>query len=591
MADIEAGKLQRVVEACYRKQQTHRDNRNRIVEKIAGSRYDTRKAKRLTPFNFLALAVSTFARSLYSRNPSVMINTAFQELRPLAHKLELSLSHMLRLIEFKEQMDMTVFNALTGMGIMKTGLMAVQSLPQDGVIQAYGQPYSLAVDFDDFVYDASAKTWNELTFCGDRQRVPLAWAKQNPAFNPEVADRLSPINHNRLNKDGSERIENLSRGQEMTFDDEMEDYTELWDIWLPKQGLLVTIPSEGGSSDKPLSVVRWDGPRHGPYHILGYNKIPNNIQPVAPAMHWEDIHDTLNSLLRKLNSQAAREKNFTIIRRGADRDGEKIARAVDGDIISADDPKNCVEMTLGGPNQPTLAYFHQLKDMGSWLAGNLDTLGGLSPQANTLGQEQLLAASSSKQVQEMQERTVGFTRRVITDLGYWLLRDTNMRFDLTLNIGSQQIPTTFTPQDRLQANYNDFNFEIDPFSMQDDNPASKIGQLKDFMGSFGPLMPVLQQQGKTINLAGLIQMWARYNHFVEIDKLITYANPQEQQQAQGEDQPLQEKQQPIADWPKKPREEIRRTVPGSTRQSKDALMAGAMSGSLQPKEQAALGRK
>ena len=67
--------------------------------------------------------------------------------------------------------------------------------------------------------------------------------------------------------------------------------------------------------------------------------------------------------------------------------------ANDGEVILVNDANSLKEMRFGGPDQANLAFAIHAKATHSEIAGNLQTLGGLSPQADTLGQEQLLNQS------------------------------------------------------------------------------------------------------------------------------------------------------------------------------------------------------
>ena len=78
---------------------------------------------------------------------------------------------------------------------------------------------------------------------------------------------------------------------------------------------------------------------------------------------------------------------------------------------------------MGGINTNSLAYAIQLDRILSRNAGNLDLLGGLSPQSDTVGQDELLASNASKRIADMQDRVTEFTTRIVKDLAWYLWND------------------------------------------------------------------------------------------------------------------------------------------------------------------------
>ena len=103
-------------------------------------------------------------------------------------------------------------------------------------------------------------------------------------------------------------------------------------------------------------------------------------------------------LFRKLGRQAERQKTLLGVMGDAQRDGERIGSASDGDIVTMDNPEKAKELTFGGVNPDNFNFVIALRDLFSWTAGNLDAIGGLGPQAPTATQEKLIAISSNKRL-------------------------------------------------------------------------------------------------------------------------------------------------------------------------------------------------
>ena len=108
--------------------------------------------------------------------------------------------------------------------------------------------------------------------------------------------------------------------------------------------------------------------------------------PLSPVALWQDLNDLVNTLFRKLSKQAISRKTVAVFAGGSDEDARRFCGAADGDAIrgSGNDPR---EVSVGGIDQPNLAFAIQVRDLYSVLAGNLDSLGGLSPQSETATQD------------------------------------------------------------------------------------------------------------------------------------------------------------------------------------------------------------
>jgi len=580
-------RLRQAIGASRKTLATFREKRLELLKDFVGSHYGDGGTRHEMPLNVLALAAMVYGRQLFAKCPRVMVRTPHKELKWRATNFELLISHTLGVLGFKPQMDAVVMNALFGVGLMKVGLAGAGTVNIGGQEIEYGQPYAKSVDLDDWVHDTAAKSWDEIAYCGNRYRVPLAYAQSYASFDPEVRASLKPTYRYAYDEEGA-RAESLGGGDERTTD-EYEDYVELWDIWIPREGLVVTLPVEGG--DRPLSAVKWEGPREGPYKVLSFIPVPNNLMPVAPAAHWKDLNNLVNSLMRKLSRQAERQKEVGLARPGGGDDADRVVASNDGEVIRSDDPKNVGMMRFGGPDQATLLFMLQAKSQLSWLAGNLDSMGGLSPQADTLGQERLLQENSSRQLAEMQSRVVQFVKDVVHDIGWWVWTDKLSIVPLTKKIQgtSIEVQAYFRPEDR-KGQFLDYNMDIDPYSMRDTSPGERLQAIIQFVTQMLPLLPIMQQEGFAPNIEAFFRLYSKYSNTEEIDDLLTFQR-QPQPIAAGV---VNTGSSSPASAPKPAettRTERRISMPGASRQGTDALMGMMMSGQgIQPNEAAAVGR-
>lgn len=570
MDELEVKKLRAALKASYKELEPFRKNRLELWREIVGSHYGSKEggAKFDVLLPHLAQAVTIHARNLYAKNPKPSMTTPYPELKPLAAAWELATAKLLDEIDFETQGHALVLNALTSpFGIMNVGLHQVGEIDVDGQTYPIGRPYAKVVDLDDWVHDCCARTWDEISFCGKRYRVPLEWAKNSPLYDPEVAAQLTATErYATLDDGGSERVSTLSQDERNV--DEFEEYVELWELWIPRQNKIITIARDVGM-DKPLSEQEYDGPKGGPYHPLIYLEVPNNLCGIPPAAHWYDIHCAMNSVMRKLIRQAKREKQ--LLQGKNEEDIKRINAASDGEAILVQEPQGTTEAKYGGPDAATAQFGQMLEATASRNAGNLDAMGGLGAQTETLGQDQLIAQSSSKQMQEMQDRTVKAIKKIIQHLSWLQWADQLQDMEVVKEIAGLQVPTVITPEQRQSADFMLFNVDIVAYSMQQPTPQQKLQIMQGAVTQTLPaIMPILQMQGKGFDAEKYWNDVAQMSGVSELKDLIIHmATP-------PQEPPGQPQNPPSTKPPITTRTNVRVNAGGASREARGAEMQNSM---------------
>ena len=495
------------------------------LEMYAGSGYGNNNEEVDTPFNVYNLALRVYKRRLFSGTPKALITSRTHESRTAAYELSLAMDQLLREIDFMRTMQDVIQQALLSVGIVKV-MLEPQEAGDDvmGFLHDAGQPYCDAVLLEDFAFDTSAKRWDQIDWCGNRYRMPLEDIRNNPMFNQDGTDSLSANDKpgEDMRESGDESVKHLGSGDSV-LTEEAREYTTLWDVWLPRERLFVTLPDNSGV---PLRVSEWNGPEGGPYHLLSFDPIPGNILPVAPASHLESMAKLINRIIRKLGDQADRQKTIPLITRAASADGvgKAIEDCVDGQAVTCDDPRQINELRLGGIDQQSFAFFMASRDMFSWLAGNIDTMGGLSSGADTLGQEKLLADSNSALVQDLEMHVIHFAKTVMTDLAWYLYTDPFSSRKLVKKIPgtSLEIERQWGPERRDLPFYL-FNFEVDPYSIHTRSPSERLQvvmQLIQQMGMLPQIAQSMQAVGLELEVEELWRLLVRYTGLTELGDLI-----------------------------------------------------------------------
>lgn len=577
-------RLRRAIEFSREKLEPFRQRRMAALREFVGRHYSDEGMTAPTPVNLLELATGIYLRQLVARNPRVMVETRYRQLRPACRLFEMGINHLLGEIDFDATLRALLMEAMFSVGILKLGMNQSRTVEIGGFLHDIGQPFADVVTLDDFIVDMNAKRWEEVSFIGNRYRMPLEDAQACGLFDPKVMEKLSPTSLSRLNEGGDERAESLGVGADGD-PEEYLDHVELADIYLPRENLMLTLAWDQESLD-PLRIEPWNGPECGPYLKISFTDVPGNLLPLPPVAAWMDLHLIANTIYRKLTDQADRQKDITIAGPGAEEDARAVASAPDGETVRVNHPERIRKESFGGVDQQSLVFGMHILDRASYQFGNLDLLGGLSPQSPTLGQDQLLAESASVRLADMQAQVYRFTKTAVGALGWFLWYEPMIELPMTfrLDILGIEIPAIFDETAR-EGDFLDYNIEIEPYSMQSETPARRLGKVMDVVnGILAPFAPYMAEQGMTPNFEGILRAVARYSNLPEIEELVVFAQPHSP--APG---PVGGQASPRPPITTRRYERINRS--GNTRAGRDAAMMQALAGGgLQPSQAARIGR-
>lgn len=514
------------VECSLKRLEPHRKKRLERVKEVVGYNYSDDGAVDKVPINMLELTTRVFARELMAKNPSVGVKCPYPQLRYQKLKLQLSIKQELRRLKLHKTLNKAVVDAFFSIGIVKVGLA------DDNGVNGVGIPFVDNIDLDDFVIDMDARTYNEVRYVGNKYRMPLKEALECPAFNEAARAKLQAASKQNKYTDPSDGlVSEVGAGFRKSYEDTYEEWVELWDLYLPREGKLITVAAdELNHDDGPLMEINWKGPKSGPYYTIGFFDVPGNLMPLPPTANLQDLHLLINALMRKAGRQAERQKVVTVVPMGGVSDGMKIADACDGEVITQQIPGQVQQTKHGGADPTTVGFMTQLQSIFSYMAGNLDTAGGLAPQAETLGQEQMLASGTSKTVADMKDRVYDWTREIVEALGYWIWTNPLTEQELFYSpegFPEIQIPVMFTPDDRT-ADFLAFAIEIEPYSLQQQTPANKLQTILSYLQQIVfPALPMLQQAGGNLNFAKLSRIVAELANCEEINDIIEFGIPPE----------------------------------------------------------------
>jgi hypothetical protein len=563
------GRLWEAQRASRNALKVFRENRVKALKQLVGYHYSKDGAGDKVPLNVIELAYNTHMQLLAARRPKALCTTRDQMLKGEAADLTATLDEQMERMRLLGTLRDGIGDALFCMGVAKVG---VDPEADDGSM------YCESIDLDDWVHDMRARKLAQVSFCGHRYEMDLEEAQEFRAFNSKLRKELRASDENTEHNDGGDaRPNTISRG-ESAMAETYRDTVTLWEFYLPKEQLLVTVPE-----DRPKDVLwvrQWKGIESetgiGPYHLLRFTPIASQVMPLAPIMSMLDLHMPLNQMLRKIIRKAENIKDLTLVRSDAVHEAQKLIDARDQEVVPVTDPSAFNTMRFNGVDAASLAGALQLKELFSWSQGNLDAYAGLGPQSGTASQDQLIATSAAQRINYMRGRVLEWTRDIVRCLAWYILNDPVHEYSGFRNerMFNMSVPAVLTPES-IRGQHQFYRFDIEPYSMADRSPEQHLQNLIQYVTQvYMPMAQVAMQQGVTLDFGKLSRLYEQYTGTNEISDVIRFQTPDpEAQMPEG-----------MAQAGGGRHEYVRRNVQGATPGKARAMIASMLGAGVQQSE-------
>lgn len=446
---------------------------------------------------------------------------------PLADSLKEGLDLMVEAIDLIETFQDWVKESLWGFGVCKVGL-AFGSAGIPGSRSRYSVPKDIpfadVVDSSNLLLDSQAKKWKRLRWIGDEYLVPLDWAQKSPLFDEKSREQLTTVDPNATRSIGTSAspVKEHAAQQNRMF-----PMTMLRDVYLPLDNVYLTL---GRGVRGKLRSEQWRGPSVGPYHRLGFERVPDTAVARPLAWSWLDAHDSVNELYNKAVRQALRAKRNPIAQAGAEREADRVRQAKDGEWLFGIKTDLIQTFAIPGADPSLLNLVGQLINLFSYMAGNINLLGGLSAQSGTLGQDRLLSGAGSRRMSELQRRSKRAFGKVLSSLSWYLFQERKLKMLTERRVGTASIPVILRHSD-LKGRFLEFGYEIEPIRHK--SPDERLGSLLQWIQQvIIPLRPDMAQAGQRIDMEAVNRIGRDYGDIPELDQVVTSlgrrATPQEQ---------------------------------------------------------------
>ena len=505
--------------AEWRKLRSLRENRIDHLKQFCGQWYGSGAADESVPEPFITTLVETISNNLAANTPQCSITTPVFELKSAALELELGVNQALEEMGFKTWAQRTLRESLFGIGVMVIGVSDFDR----GFGERRGDVFAETVDPDDWIQDTTTKVWEHSKFLGYRVRTPISDIIEDRSYDKAWRRELAaaPEAHAVDRAHDGERAADLGGAPNEPAESEVEDCLDLWHFWLPREGLIVSLPGVRNGIDEVVEarVVRIaenTGPRTGPFEILRTGEVPGNCLPLPLVAKIRDAHDLLNTVAANNGEDASAELSVLAYERTAAKDADNLLDAPRNGTVAVDKLDKLKAFRWGGIQPANLAVQASLRRDINYYSGNIEVLGGQAVQADTLGQERMVKESASTQINAIRIAFAEFVTRSIKRIAWYELTDPLLNRVVRRRVtGTDRwAEVRLTPQRLapLESRFHELNFRIKPYTMESRTPEEQflaLAQLVGMAAQVGQLGELIGSQGIQPRFDGLLRIGAR----------------------------------------------------------------------------------
>ena len=484
--------------------------------------------------NYLRDFADAQTLAIAANRPRFLVNSLDPALLGLSAHLQRTLNTYSRQIRLEKTLQRCALDGFFGLAIAKVCLHE-QSHGFNGPLEyaTFGAPNVIRVSFDHFCYDVDATDYDYCSFMADRYRRPFAEVIADEDYDEDARKELARIGPTRYTTDEDNWAERLTR-MDVTVEVH-EDWCYLADVWSARERMIYRYVVDHDFEvliSKPLKKIKWEGKATGPFSLLNQGRVPDNTQCASPAHKILKQHEMANFMWRKLRDQAARQKNIGIAPGSDESDIPKYRDAVDGDWVASPNPQAAKIERFDGPDQQLFALLMQLEDRISKSGGNTEQKLGQSTQAETVGQEDRIAANVSRSDSSYSQKFIEFVREIAVELARLIYDDSALKVPQTLtlpNTGNRLPPVNDdwlpTSDGSRPKPFDSLDVDIDPQSLPLQSSSERAGRMRADLQMFLPAIEILNQQGVQLDLAATLEELSQLENRPELRKMFKYNQP------------------------------------------------------------------
>ncbi len=498
--------------------------------------------------NLTLQAVESYTLAMSANRPRANFSSPFEDAQPFAAHFQRNMDRYLRTLSVERVFQEVVRDACLMVGVSYVhNSGAIEANIDDPAKRYEGRPFISRIPLKRLVRDTEADTPEEAQFIGHLFSLPYEQAIRDPRF-PKWAKAA----FRESGPDDDPEEDAAYRGQGPGK--RIVDVLNFCNVYIPARHEIRTYWVDVNFEPRlRRAVQRVKCRTHGcPYHFLNLGPVPDNFFPTSPALNLKLLNDLYNSIYRKLEDQARRQKQVMVGMAADKEDLKGLADTEDGEGIGLNNPQSVQMQRFDGPDQNLFGMLMNTQQTYSRAAGNLDARLGLGQSGDTASQERMIGAMASRLEAYQQQRFVAFARANIRDLAKLVYEHPTLEINGSHRIGFQDIEDSWRPGRELSSRPADFDamlLDIDPYSMAYKSPQERAGEMDAEFQMFAPAFGLFAQQGIQFDLKAFVEERARLKDAPYLRQIWKYNQPPSEIAAEG-------------GGPKPQREYIHRNVSG-----------------------------
>jgi hypothetical protein len=522
----------------------HRDKHTSVIDELQlgyrGAYYREDEIPDLpTPENHAFEFVSLTLPKLIYDNPQVAVSSRSPAIpAETALAIEYALNQWIKDEDLQEQLEMAIFDALFGYGVMLTTLDDVEDREVETDQLRKMMPKCRHLERHLYFRDPTATTVRKPRFEGHVWVRDKADVLDMEGIIPEAVESLS--------SDGELARLRRPNGEDSPERDEIVAY----EVWVPEcndyntendpccNGTIFTlavgqvVDSDAGNAKKgrKAAYIRaprpFYGPKTGPYTLFGFYPVSGQCYPLGPIAVTAEQAEEVNVHATAVAEAAGRMKNLVFVDSTHDELANAVKMSPDGSIIGIAGlaGKAVTSTSVGGPSSEQLMMLEKLRERLDRVSGMSDAYRGNTNPDITATADNIAMEGVTARLDYLKKRAATCVGRVLWKAG-WLMHNTH---NVVIPLGQEAAQAFQMNQPVFLGGLNEgeedqsfdrMAIEIEPMSMERIDERTLRATVLEVMGIIVQLAQEMPNM-PWLNWQVLLDQLARIHNFRWLRQVI-----------------------------------------------------------------------
>jgi hypothetical protein len=507
-------RLQKVLKYNYKELKPFRNVRRLNIEAARGHYYRTEDddptAER-GPVNLMNQFVQILVRSFVQNNPTARVTSRTN--RKAAAIFQEHLNITIREIKLVDTLRRSVMEAILGyMGIAYCNIELTENDPD-------GEVFTAPISLPNYVIDLAHDEFHEVDLMGHRFARRIGELRDDPKYDQEVVAKLKGRRSGLSELDDRQNAGGYNEDEGSLF-----DWVDIWALLIKPVNQVVYMVDQAELS-VPLRVESYDGPEFGPYPLLGFDRVLDELIPNSPGAIMLDMHEFVQSEYTRIFMKEDQAAEFWTYEGGSEEDARRVRDAMDGQMVQVNNNAAVQRRTKGGTSPQALAVAIHGRQLFDELSGQIRRFGGVSSNADTATEARIDHANTSQLIRDMQLQVVAFTKQILQNIAWyeWTHPSRTRRVELKVGRGGNAVSEMWSPEMR-EGDFIEHEIDIVPDSMEHRSSRQQLNELMTAVnGVVIPAMQMPSERPVVLKTPELLQKYSELANLPELAEVADYA--------------------------------------------------------------------